>query len=112
MAAKHATTEAMALIRRYCSGVVCVSMSQARADALKLPPMVVRNEDAKCTNFTVSCDHITSTTGVSAAERALTARMLASGDARAGEFTRPGHIFPLVAKEGKEISHHTTIALD
>lgn len=100
-AAEHATPALMGFTIRHTSGVVCVPMTGARADAMRLPPMVDVNEDSKGTAYTVTCDarHGVST-GISAADRALTARVLADPEAGPGDITRPGHVLPLRAAEG------------
>ncbi len=99
--AQTATTEQIAFMVRYTSGVICAAMDSATAKRLKLPPMVKRNEDNHSTAFTVSVDLIKDrTTGISAAERANTLRALSSADAKPTDFARPGHIFPLIAVDG------------
>ena len=99
--AQSATTEQIAFMVRYTSGLVCAAMDSATAKRLKLPPMVKRNEDNHSTAFTVSVDLIKDrTTGISAQERANTLRALASTTATANDFARPGHIFPLIAVDG------------
>jgi 3,4-dihydroxy 2-butanone 4-phosphate synthase/GTP cyclohydrolase II len=86
---------------RYTSGVICGVINNEIAKRLKLPMMVSRNEDSHETAFTVSVDLIEGrTTGISAQERANTLRALADPKAKASEFLRPGHIFPLVAVDG------------
>ena len=83
------------------SGLICVGLPGDRCDALRLPPMVVNNEDPKCTAFTVSIDYkVGTTTGISAADRAATFRALANADASPDDFSRPGHVFPLRAVPG------------
>ena len=99
-AAQHATPELMGWTVRYTSGVICVPLPNSYADRLKLPPMTEVNEDVKGTAYTVSCDAAAGiTTGISAADRAVTSRVLADPAAAAGELTRPGHIFPLRAHD-------------
>lgn len=91
-------TQKMAFMVRYTSGVVCVAMDSNRARALALPPMVAHNEDSKRTAFTVTVDVKNGlTTGISAQERANTARALADPTSLPADFVRPGHIFPLIA---------------
>lgn len=94
-AAQHATPALMGWTIRYSSGVICVPLEGERADALALPQMVAVNEDAKGTAYTISCDaaHGVST-GISATDRALTARILADPASTPAHITRPGHIFP------------------
>ncbi|MER1995820.1 MAG: 3,4-dihydroxy-2-butanone-4-phosphate synthase [Arthrobacter sp.] len=100
-AAQHATPELMGFTVRYTSGVVCVPLPGDWADRLDLPPMTAVNQDAKGTAYTVSCDAAAGTsTGISAADRALTSRVLADPGSVAGELNRPGHIFPLRAHNG------------
>ncbi|MBI3428602.1 MAG: 3,4-dihydroxy-2-butanone-4-phosphate synthase [Actinobacteria bacterium] len=90
--------EKMGFMIRHTSGVVCVAMDADRARVLALPPMVSRNEDSKGTAFTVTVDYKEGvTTGISAQERAKTARALANEESEATDFLRPGHIFPLIA---------------
>ncbi|MSR97403.1 3,4-dihydroxy-2-butanone-4-phosphate synthase [Arthrobacter sp. BL-252-APC-1A] len=100
-AAQHATAELMGFTVRYTSGVVCVPLPGEWADRLDLPPMTAVNQDAKGTAYTVSCDAASGTsTGISAADRALTSRVLADPASLAGDLNRPGHIFPLRAHDG------------
>jgi len=95
-----ATTEKLAFMIRYTSGVICVAMTEARSRQLHLPLMVKNNQDTKRTAFTVTVDAKAGiTTGISAEERARTIALLADGRATAEEFIRPGHIFPLIAHE-------------
>ncbi len=99
--AQAATTEKTAFMVRHTTGILCVALTQFRARALHLPLMVEQNQDSKKTAFTVSVDFKSGlTTGVSAKERANTARALADESAVADGFIRPGHIFPLIAHEG------------
>lgn len=95
-----ATTEKIAFMIRYTSGVICVAMTEARSRQLHLPLMVKNNQDTKRTAFTVTVDAKAGiTTGISAEERARTIALLADERATAEEFIRPGHIFPLIAHE-------------
>lgn len=117
MAADKCTPEKMAEFIRYSSGVICIGMEGARLDELGLPPMVTNNEDPKGTAFTVSVDATAEhgiTTGISAADRATTSRLLAAGSATADDFHRPGHIFPLRAREDGVLARdgHTEAAVD
>jgi 3,4-dihydroxy 2-butanone 4-phosphate synthase/GTP cyclohydrolase II len=99
--AQNATTEQIGFMVRHTSGVICCAITDENAKRLKLPMMVLRNEDSHETAFTVSVDLIADrTTGISAAERANTLRALANPVAAPSEFLRPGHIFPLVAVAG------------
>ncbi|MET1088061.1 MAG: 3,4-dihydroxy-2-butanone-4-phosphate synthase [Arthrobacter sp.] len=114
-AAQFATPALMGWTIRYSSGVICVPLSGERADALALPPMVAVNEDAKGTAYTVSCDAAAGvSTGISATDRALTARVLADPQSGPSSVTRPGHIFPLRAVDGgvRERPGHTEAAVD
>ncbi|WP_244208516.1 3,4-dihydroxy-2-butanone-4-phosphate synthase [Arthrobacter oryzae] len=114
-AAEHATPALMGWTVRYSSGVICVPLDADRADALALPPMVAVNEDAKGTAYTVSCDAAAGiSTGISATDRALTARVLADPQSRPSALTRPGHVFPLRAVKGgvRERPGHTEAAVD
>ena len=108
--ASKATTEKIAFMIRYTSGVICVAMTDQRARELHLPLMVKQNQDTKRTAFTVTVDVKSGiTTGISALERAHTIRALADSAARSEDFIRPGHIFPLVAVDGglRERQGHT-----
>ena len=99
--AKAATTEQIGFMVRHTAGVICGVINNEIAKKLKLPMMVARNEDSHETAFTVSVDLIEGrTTGISAQERANTLRALADPNAKAAQFLRPGHIFPLVAVDG------------
>lgn len=114
-AAEHATPELMGWTIRYSSGVICVPLEGSRADALDLPPMVEVNQDAKGTAYTVSCDAAVGVgTGISATDRAVTARVLADPTSTSAAITRPGHIFPLRAVKGgvRERPGHTEAAVD
>ncbi|WP_394690300.1 3,4-dihydroxy-2-butanone-4-phosphate synthase [Hoeflea sp.] len=115
VAAVHCTPEKMAFIVRHSSGIVCTPMPREEAKRLNLPAMVADNDSAHTTAFTVSVDYKHgTTTGISADDRTLTARNLANPNAGASDFTRPGHIFPLVAREGGVLmrSGHTEAAVD
>jgi 3,4-dihydroxy 2-butanone 4-phosphate synthase/GTP cyclohydrolase II len=101
MAADSVTAEDIGFIRKYASGVVCVPMTAERLEQLELPQMVERNEARLGTAFTVSVDAREGiTTGISAADRAKTIRMLADPKSTAADLVKPGHIFPLRAREG------------
>lgn len=99
MAAQFATGEAINTMASLAKGLICMPMSKECAMKLDLPQMVVENTDNHETAFTVSVDHVDTTTGISAYERALTAVKLTEEDAKPEDFRRPGHMFPLVAKE-------------
>lgn len=115
MAASLCTAQQMAFIVRHSSGIVCTPMSVGRARALNLAPMVAENDEPHATAFTVSVDfrHGT-TTGISAEDRTLTVRNLANANTSATDFVRPGHVFPLVSREGGVLirSGHTEAATD
>lgn len=114
-AAETATTEQLAFMIRYTSGIICAPMPDAEADHLGLPLMTRDNEEELRTAFTVSTDarHGT-TTGVSAEERAHTLRILADPAAGAAELVRPGHIFPLRYAPGGVLTRpgHTEATVD
>ena len=115
MAAEHATAEWIGFTIRYSSGIVCVPMSDLRADALNLPPMTAANEDPRGTAFTVSVDAAENiSTGVSGADRAHTMRLLADPATKPADLRRPGHVFPLRARSGGVIERdgHTEAAVD
>ena len=115
LAASKAKAEQVAFMIRHTSGILCVPMLAERARALRLDPMVVHNDAPLSTAFTVSADYkIGLTTGISAKERASTVRALADKNVSASDFVRPGHIFPLIAKEGGVLvrSGHTEAATD
>ncbi|MFD5560911.1 MULTISPECIES: bifunctional 3,4-dihydroxy-2-butanone-4-phosphate synthase/GTP cyclohydrolase II [Kitasatospora] len=114
-AASAATPELMAFTIRYSSGVVCAPMTGAELDRLRLPPMTQVNEDRKGTAYTVSVDAREGIdTGISAADRARTVRLLASPGTEPGDLTRPGHVFPLRAVDGGVLARggHTEAAVD
>ncbi|MEU8639436.1 3,4-dihydroxy-2-butanone-4-phosphate synthase [Amycolatopsis sp. NPDC048633] len=115
LSAAHMTPEKMAFLLRHTTGIVCVPMPAARADALGLPLMVADNTDRHRTAFTVTVDALDgTTTGVSAADRTATARRLADPAARPEEFARPGHMFPLRAHADGVLGRpgHTEAAVD
>ncbi len=114
-AAEHLTAETMAFIVRHTSGLVCAPLSAERAAELALPQMSSDNDEAQRTAFTVSVDYRHGTsTGISAADRARTFRALADPAACAGDFARPGHVFPLRARPGGVFTRrgHTEAAVD
>jgi 3,4-dihydroxy 2-butanone 4-phosphate synthase/GTP cyclohydrolase II len=115
VAASLCTPEKMAFIVRHTSGIVCTPITMDEARRLRLDPMVAQNDSAHTTAFTVSIDYKPgSTTGISAEERTATARALANPNAGAADFARPGHIFPLIAKDGGTLMRagHTEAAVD
>lgn len=113
-AAQFATTETVNFMAVHAKGLICMPMSSAYIQRLKLPQMVTDNTDNHETAFTVSIDFRATTTGISAQERALTAVKCAAPDARAEDFRRPGHMFPLLAKANGvlERSGHTEATVD
>ena len=114
-AADAATDELMGLTVRLGSGVICVAMTGGDLDRLALPPMTAINEDAKGTAYSVSVDAREGvTTGISAADRALTARLLADPATGREDLARPGHVFPLRARDGGVLVRrgHTEAAVD
>jgi len=115
VAASMCSPEKMAFIIRHTSGIVCAPLSAADARRLHLDPMVAENDAPLGTAFTVSVDvRHGLTTGISAEERTNTVRALANGNSGANDFVRPGHVFPLVAKEGGVLmrSGHTEACVD
>jgi len=115
LAAELVTREWLGWTVRHTSGLLCVPMPAERAAALELPPMVERNEDSRRTDYTVSVDAAVGvTTGISAADRARTARVLADPAATPGDLVRPGHVFPLRARPGGVLERpgHTEAAVD
>lgn len=115
MAAQFATPENIAFIVRHSSGVVVAPLSGDRCDDLRLPLMVEHNTESHRTAFTISVDLIEgTTTGISAADRAATLRALADPEENFSSFARPGHIFPLRAREGGVLKRagHTEAAVD
>ena len=114
-AASMCTPEKMAFIIRHCCGIVCAPITLADAKQLNLQPMVAMNDAPHGTAFTVSVDvKYGMTTGISAEQRANTVRALANGNMGAADFVRPGHVFPLIAREGGVLmrSGHTEAAVD
>jgi 3,4-dihydroxy 2-butanone 4-phosphate synthase / GTP cyclohydrolase II len=115
LAAVHATPEKIGFIVRHTTGIVCAPLPRENARRLQLQPMVADNEAPLGTAFTVSVDFRHGlTTGISADERCNTVRALANPNAGPGEFVRPGHIFPLIARDGGVLmrSGHTEAAVD
>lgn len=115
LAAEHATPEAIAFMVRHTSGMLCVGLPGERLDELDLPLMVERNTDSMRTAYTITVDYRHgTTTGISAADRALTIRSLVDPDAVASDFNRPGHVFPLRAVPGGVLARqgHTEAAVD
>ncbi|GGD01313.1 bifunctional 3,4-dihydroxy-2-butanone-4-phosphate synthase/GTP cyclohydrolase II [Pontibacillus salipaludis] len=112
--AEHATPEVINFMITYGKGLVCTPVTEELADRLELFPMVERNTDPHGTAFTVSIDHKTTSTGISAAERSVTVQQLLNPEAKSQDFKRPGHVFPLLAKEGGVLRRagHTEAAVD
>jgi 3,4-dihydroxy 2-butanone 4-phosphate synthase / GTP cyclohydrolase II len=112
--AEKATPDVINFMITQGRGLVCVPLTPERAAALDLPPMVNHNTDYHGTAFTVSVDHASTTTGISAHERAMTVKGLIDPHARPLDFRRPGHIFPLIAKKGGVLRRagHTEAAVD
>lgn len=113
-AAQFATTENVNFMAVHAKGLICTPMSEAVATRLGLEQMVKVNTDNHQTAFTVSIDHVDTTTGISAEERGFTCRRCAAPDARPEEFRRPGHVFPLVARRGGVLARngHTEATVD
>lgn len=112
--AEKATPDVINFMIKEGRGLVCTPITAQRAAELDLPPMVTHNTDYHGTAFTVSVDHVTTTTGISAYERSLTIKALMNPQAKASDFRRPGHIFPLIAKDGGVLRRagHTEAAVD
>jgi len=115
LSAEDTTPEAVNFMARFGRGLICTPLTVDRARALNLQPMVKRNEDVRRTAFTVSVDVKEKTsTGISAHDRYYTIKKLADSAARSRDFMRPGHIFPLVARDGGVLvrAGHTEAAVD
>jgi 3,4-dihydroxy 2-butanone 4-phosphate synthase/GTP cyclohydrolase II len=112
--AEKATPEVINFMIKEGRGLVCVPIMEERAQQLDLPPMVAQNTDYHGTAFTISVDHMETSTGISAFERSRTVQALIDPKSKAQEFRRPGHIFPLVAKKGGVLRRagHTEAAVD
>ncbi len=113
-AAQFATTENINFMATYGKGLICMPMSKAFVQKLQIPQMVTQNTDNHETAFTVSIDHVSTTTGISAAERSITAMKCVEEDARPEDFRRPGHMFPLLARKNGvlERNGHTEATVD
>jgi 3,4-dihydroxy 2-butanone 4-phosphate synthase/GTP cyclohydrolase II len=113
-AAEYATTENVNLMATEARGLICMPMSSEIAERLDFPPMVAINTDNHETAFTVSVDHVDTTTGISAEERGYTARKVVDPSSKPEDFRRPGHMFPLVARPGGvlERNGHTEATVD
>lgn len=114
MLGEHATPENINFMAMHGRGLICTPISTKIADKFALTPMVETNTDHHGTAFTVSIDYKTTTTGISAFERSETVTALLDATNRAEDFKRPGHIFPLIAKEGGVVVRrgHTEAAVD
>jgi 3,4-dihydroxy 2-butanone 4-phosphate synthase/GTP cyclohydrolase II len=115
IAAEKVTAEKLSFMLRHTSGVVCVALTDERADELELPLMVPRNSESQRTAFTVSVDFREgTTTGISASDRSAAIRALARPSCGATSFLRPGHVFPLRARAGGVLERrgHTEAAVD
>ncbi|CAM4503093.1 3,4-dihydroxy 2-butanone 4-phosphate synthase/GTP cyclohydrolase II [Paenibacillus endophyticus] len=112
--ADRTTPEVINFMITEARGLVCVPITQERAEQLDLPPMVTHNTDYHGTAFTVSVDFVGTTTGISAYERSQTVKALIDPSTKASDFRRPGHIFPLIAKSGGVLRRagHTEAAID
>ena len=113
-AAEFATTENVNFMATHGKGLICIPMSEELGKKLMLPQMVSDNTDNHCTAFTVSIDHVDTTTGISAEERGYTARKCVEDDAKPQDFRRPGHMFPLIARRGGVLTRegHTEATVD
>ena len=113
-AAQYATTENVNFMAVHGKGLICMPMSRELCQKLAFPQMVTDNGDNHETAFTVSVDHISTTTGISAEERGSTARFCADADAKPEDFRRPGHMFPLMAKKNGVLERpgHTEATVD
>lgn len=113
-AAQFATTENVNFMATHAKGLICTPMSAAIAHRLNLSPMVSENTDNHSTNFTVSIDHVNTTTGISAAERGYTCRECVNPDTKPEDLRRPGHVFPLISRPGGVLvrNGHTEATVD
>lgn len=113
-AAEFATLENVNFMATYAKGLICMPMSEELTKKLDLPQMCVDNTDNHCTAFTVSIDHVSTTTGISALERAITAQKVVDDNAKPEDFRRPGHMFPLTARAGGVLKRdgHTEATVD
>lgn len=114
MAAEKVTPESVNFMASYGRGMICVPLTEDFARRLKLPLMAEKNQDRMGTAFTITVDHESSTTGISAFERAATIRALADFKSMSSDFKRPGHCFPLIAHDGGVLRRagHTEAAVD
>ena len=114
MAAEKVTGEAINFMAKYGRGLICMPVEEKILRNLKIGPMVEKNTDNHETAFTVAIDHVDTTTGISAFERALTIQKVLDKSSKPDDFRRPGHVFPLIAKKGGvlERNGHTEAAVD
>ncbi len=114
MAAEHATQESINFMARYGRGLICMPLEKNQANKLGIGPMIKDNTDQYQTAFTESIDHMETTTGISAYERSLTILKAIEADAKPGDFKKPGHIFPLIGKDGGVLKRagHTEASID
>ena len=115
MPAQKMSSEAVNFMITHGKGLLCAPITQEVADKLDLPPMVMRSEDSMQTAFTISIDATEGvSTGISASDRSRTFQQLVKDDACPCDFVRPGHIFPLIAKDGGVLTRpgHTEAAVD
>lgn len=113
-AAEFASTENVNFMAKYAKGLICMPMSQEIAERLEFNPMVTQNTDNHETAFTVSIDHVETTTGISAVERSLTAMKCVDDNTKPSDFRHPGHMFPLIARQGGVLTRngHTEATVD
>ena len=113
-AAEFATTENVNFMATYAKGLICMPMSKEICDKLQLTQMVSNNTDNHSTAFTISIDHVDTTTGISAVERSITAMKCVDENSKPEDFRRPGHMFPLLAKKNGvlERNGHTEATVD
>ncbi|MFE4525669.1 bifunctional 3,4-dihydroxy-2-butanone-4-phosphate synthase/GTP cyclohydrolase II [Cytobacillus firmus] len=112
--AEYAKPDTINFMAKEGRGLICTPITEELAEKLELNPMVEVNTDSHGTAFTVSIDHVKTTTGISAFERAFTIKEMLESDAKLSDFSRPGHVFPLVAKKGGVLRRagHTEAAVD
>lgn len=113
-AAEFATTDNVNFMATHAKGLICMPISQELCNKLQLTQMVTNNTDNNSTAFTVSIDHVDTTTGISAAERGITAMKCVDENARPEDFRRPGHMFPLLSKKDGVLERdgHTEATVD
>ncbi|MCQ6267071.1 bifunctional 3,4-dihydroxy-2-butanone-4-phosphate synthase/GTP cyclohydrolase II [Fictibacillus sp. WQ 8-8] len=112
--AEKVTPETVNFMAKYGRGLICAPIDEQLAAKLELSPMVSHNTDPHGTAFTISIDHKSTTTGISALERAVTIQKMVEEESKGADFKRPGHIFPLIAKKGGVLQRagHTEAAVD